>query len=230
MGHDLKAAHHLLVLRPDSRAPGQTRHPLQEIADNAMRHVAPGAIVGEKGGDVIVLIPNGVTTGQEAARAIATAYRRRHEDRTITAVIGSDVRDLGSVAPHYRSARGALRLLGASRPGSTIDISALGVASLLLSHGDTRALRAFADTTLASLDERESKGGAELIQTVRTWLDNDFSTARTAEQLVVHANTVAYRLKTIEELLGQSLRTPAVLVDLNMAFMIRDVLEETAAP
>lgn len=228
MGHDLRAPHVLVVLRPDGRHVAAGRHTLQEVADNAMRQAIPGSIVGEKNGEVVVLVPSDAATGEGAVKAIVAAYQRRNEGRTVTAVIGTHVKDLTGIAASYRSARGALRLIGASKPGSTIDISALGVAALLLSHGDPRALRAFADETLSSIDEHESKGGAELIQTLRTWLNNDCSTGRTAEQLVVHANTVAYRLRKAEELLGKSLRAPAALVDLNMAFMIRDVLEETS--
>ena len=227
MGHDLKAPHTLVVLRADGRQHTSVRHSLHEVADSSLSRFAPGAIVGEKGGDVIVLVPNSAgRPAGDVARTIAASFRRRNDGRTVTAVLGGDIRDLTEVAPSYRSARGALRLIGASRPGSVFDVSALGVASLLLSHGDTRALREFAERTLAPLAERESKGGAELIQTVRAWLECDCSTGRTAERLVVHVNTVAYRLRTVEELLGRSLRTPSVLVDLNMALMILDVVDE----
>lgn len=228
MGHDLKAAHQLVVLRRDGRKPSPARHALQEIADTVLHHAAPGSIVGEMNGDVIALVRSDAATGQDAVRAIAAAFKRRHGEQTPTAVIGSNVKDLAEVATNYRAARGALRLVGSSKPGSTIDISVLGVASLVLSHGDTHALLAFADATLSILDERERNGGADLVRTLRTWLDNDCSTGRTAEQLGVHANTVGYRLKTVEDVLGKSLRTPAVLVDVNMAFMIRDVLEKTS--
>jgi DNA-binding PucR family transcriptional regulator len=102
-------------------------------------------------------------------------------------------------------------------------IDDLGVAALLLSHGDTGTLQRFADQLLAPLDDLDEARRDELIETLDVWLQEDHSTSKSAARLLVHPNTVGYRLKTLEDRLGRSLRDHAFLVDLQMALAIAQV-------
>ena len=45
----------------------------------------------------------------------------------------------------------------------------------------------------------------ELLPTLRVWLRNDAQPSRTCEELYIHRNSLSYRLRRIEELLGTSL-------------------------
>jgi sugar diacid utilization regulator len=51
---------------------------------------------------------------------------------------------------------------------------------------------------------------AELLQTLRAYLDHGGSLEGTAKSLYVHANTVRYRLKRIQEILGEDVTLPRV--------------------
>ncbi|QIM15497.1 PucR family transcriptional regulator [Leucobacter insecticola] len=46
-----------------------------------------------------------------------------------------------------------------------------------------------------------------MLPTLRTWLRNDAQPSRTCEELFIHRNSLSYRLRRIEELLGISLDT-----------------------
>jgi sugar diacid utilization regulator len=50
------------------------------------------------------------------------------------------------------------------------------------------------------------------------------STAATAEQLVVHPNTVGYRLRRIEQLTGRNLRGVDTRLELQHALTVRDIV------
>ncbi|MER7394950.1 helix-turn-helix domain-containing protein [Streptomyces sp. NPDC000151] len=62
-----------------------------------------------------------------------------------------------------------------------------------------------------------SEERAVLLGTLQAWLDHDGSAERAAERLYVHANTVRYRLRRLQELTGRSLTQPRAIADLVVA-------------
>lgn len=67
--------------------------------------------------------------------------------------------------------------------------------------------------------EPQTPQGAELLDTVRTYLDQDLSVERAAEQLFVHPNTVRNRLRRFEHETGACLRTVDHLCELRLALL-----------
>jgi DNA-binding PucR family transcriptional regulator len=58
---------------------------------------------------------------------------------------------------------------------------------------------------LARLVEHDRRHGSELARTVAIWLDRRRDTAATAEELLVHPNTLRYRLRRAQSLSGLDL-------------------------
>jgi DNA-binding PucR family transcriptional regulator len=73
---------------------------------------------------------------------------------------------------------------------------------------------------LASRDETTRR----LAATVRTYLDENGSRGRTAKRLSIHENTVAYRLRQAEELLGRSVEKRTL--ELRVALTLADLITE----
>lgn len=65
---------------------------------------------------------------------------------------------------------------------------------------------------------------ARLTATLRTYLDEHCSRSRTAKRLGIHENTVSYRIKQTEEILGRSVdqRTLELRVALAVAHLVRE--------
>jgi hypothetical protein len=63
-------------------------------------------------------------------------------------------------------------------------------------------------------DDRET-----LLSTAAAWYDSSGSTARTAERLFCHANTVRYRLRRLEKLMNRSLEDPRDVADIRAAIV-----------
>ena len=59
-----------------------------------------------------------------------------------------------------------------------------------------------------------------LAETLRAYADCDLNVARAAELLNVHANTVHYRLRRVQELTGRDPRRFSELVELTTALRI----------
>ncbi|MFD0363427.1 PucR family transcriptional regulator [Nocardia sp. GCM10030253] len=66
-----------------------------------------------------------------------------------------------------------------------------------------------------------------LLETLEHWYGSGGSAVETGRRLYVHANTVRYRIRRIEELTGRSLNDPQAVLDLGAAVQALPVLSET---
>ncbi len=98
----------------------------------------------------------------------------------------------------------------------------MSLSSLLLASEDV-PLRDLADDLLRPLREFDVAHDGALIPTLRAYLDANGSVAAAAEQLIVHRNTVRYRLEQIERLTGQDLTSTVSRVQLWLALSAVDL-------
>ena len=96
--------------------------------------------------------------------------------------------------------------------GAVLRYEDLGIAEWLLASADPSALDERSSAWLAPV-----RGHAELFRTLLVHLDSDLNVQTTAAALHLHENSLRYRLKRIEGLLGASLRELPTLVDLHLA-------------
>lgn len=223
MGHDLTQPYRVLVARVDQNETARLYHGLLEVVDSVAQRAGSHAVVGGEPHEVILLRRDEEGPAMAFADRLVREFKRLNPNRSASVVVGEVARDITSVKRKYKTARGALALIGRSRCSSIMNIADLGVMSLLLSHDDPDALVQFSDSFLAPVTKLEPKRSEELINTLQCWLKSGCSTSKTAERLIVHSNTVLYRLKTIETALGESLRNPQFLMNAELALAIREV-------
>ncbi len=65
-----------------------------------------------------------------------------------------------------------------------------------------------------------ASGSQELLGTLRAYLENGGSLEATAKSLFVHANTVRYRLKRIQEVIGEDVTNPRVAFVIQTALVV----------
>jgi sugar diacid utilization regulator/GAF domain-containing protein len=133
-------------------------------------------------------------------------------------------------APAFRLARESVELmLKLGRGGAVVATSDLGSYGLLLRASSRDDLEAFARRTLRPLLEYDRGHGGELLHTLRVFLEEDRVQRRAAARCFVHVNTVVYRVRRIEELLGVDLGDPSTVFDITLALRILDLLGDTPA-
>ncbi len=138
----------------------------------------------------------------------------------VRVAIGEPARGIaGFRATHFEAlqAQRIARLVG-RREGSITRYHDIALRALATANLDQA--RAFVARELGPLASRDDTT-RRLAATVRAYLDENGSRGRTAKRLSIHENTVAYRLRQAEELLGRSvekrtleLRVALALVDL----------------
>ncbi len=111
--------------------------------------------------------------------------------------------------------------LGAAReaaPGEAVAASRLSMMSLLLAGQDAPTTE-FAEQTIGMLAAEK----AELMETLRAYLERDGAVQEVAAQLGVHRNSIRYRVESIRQLTGHDLTTIDGATHLNLALKAWDV-------
>jgi GAF domain-containing protein/sugar diacid utilization regulator len=221
IGHDLSRPHVVALLTADTALPPAVRLP--ELA-RAAAEPGPAPLAGPHDGAHVLLLPAEPDPGDALRRILAKADQAVGARGMVTLVAGPVARDPAGYATAFRVARGAAALRRASGRGGFVDVGRLGLSALLLETGTPDTLRRFAAGLLQTVEEHEEHYGGDLLATLRAWLSAGCSTAAAADALVVHRNTVTYRLSRVEQLTGCSLRDSRVRLELELALTIREIV------
>ena len=107
-------------------------------------------------------------------------------------------------------------------PVSSIDD--LGIYRILIELENSPVMRNFYENNVRVISEYDSKGGMFLMDTLACYFENNSNLRATSEALFLHKNSVSYRLRKIEELIGHSLSDPSVSLCLQICLKYRNIL------
>jgi hypothetical protein len=197
---------------PGAPHPGDDAAQRQRIWESIEHFVAtraPEAIVSARESEVVVVttVPEAPSGPAMDARQLAAACLARLAElfpaAKVVIGIGGTCRDPGEIARSYAQAQRTtqtLRRLG--RTGAVSAFSDLGILRLLLQVPDLAELRSFAADVLGKLSMHEHEHKSEYLTTLACYFRENNSPQRASRILHVHPNTVAYRVKRIEEITG----------------------------
>jgi DNA-binding PucR family transcriptional regulator len=242
LGLELSAPYTVVVVRPDpdgndtvARLAGNAARLQRTLLTQVQRvinavGVGDAALVAARGEDVIVLWPtrDGEPAPAELAESVRTQIRPYVGPVSIG--LGQPCTAVTEYGDAYRLAAGALDLVQrAGQRDRVVALGDLGIYRLLLQVKRPEELVDFMHGVLRPLYEYDGRRDTTLVETVRAFLACGFSAAATAEALIVHPNTISYRLRRIEELLGINCHDPEALLQFQFAFLIERVLGEPAS-
>lgn len=133
----------------------------------------------------------------------------------------ANLKDLGEM---YSRARFALAV-SAVRHSQYAVFDELGIFQILFCAEDGDLLKRIADAALGPLDDYDAEHKAGYLDTLSAYLSSDCNLIRTAEATHTHRNTVVYRIRKTEEILGYRLDNAEVKFNLRMALYIREYRE-----
>ena len=229
LGYDPSLEHHVAAIAfklPPSRAADTDalRQRIRESIEHFMTTRAPEAIVSAREDEVVV-----VAAASPDPRKLASACLARLSElfpgAKVVIGIGDACRDPEGIAGSYDQAHRTTQTLW--RLGRTGVVSAfedLGIHRLLLQVPDLGELRAFAREVLGRLSEHEHK--SEYLATLACYFRENNSPQRASRLLHVHPNTVAYRIKRIEEITSLRLDNYRDRLIAQVALEILDALPE----
>jgi len=237
LGADLTQRHTILVIRRDPVANDRpvehenraayAQRSLLSLIQRASAVWKGATLTATRSDHVVVLWQE-----EESARsATEFAHFLRREIHayaagwTATICMGPVCDDLSEYGDGYRLACGVTDLVQHSGRGDrVVSLDTIGAYRLLLQVKRPRELESFAKAMLGQIHGYDAEHGTKLGNTLREYMAQRCNVATTARLLHVHPNTVAYRLRRIEELLGGDLNDPEVLLHIQLALMIEGIL------
>ena len=246
LGYDPAVDHHVLAIAFDlpsaplsAQGPGASsdeaaqRQRIWESIEHFIGTRAPDAIVSARESEVVVVVtaaPDPKTPAMDARQLAAACLARLAElfpTAKVVIGIGGTCRDPGEIARSYAQAQRTtqtLRRLG--RTGSVAAFGDLGILRLLLQVPELAELRSFAADVLGKLSMHEHEHKSEYLTTLACYFRENNSPQRASRILHVHPNTVAYRVKRIEEITGLRLDNYSDRLIAQVALEILDSLGE----
>ncbi|MDQ4213839.1 helix-turn-helix domain-containing protein [Microbacterium capsulatum] len=159
----------------------------------------------------------------------AQALRALHQEVGRSFAIATGIGSLQNGAPGLAvtldEATDAARIASSrSATGWFVRVDSLGLEQLLLAWTGNDTFVPAAASLLAPLQD----AGGDLLRTLSTYLDHESSLVATADALNLHRNTIAIRIRRVQELLGVDLSDPETRLAVHLA--CRAVLTLPAAP
>lgn len=217
--YDVTRSHLAIIVWSDPSAGGRA----------AALAAAAHALASEVGGGPTTTVPIGehcvwAWTGADAVVAQLPARSSTMPDG-IAAALGTVQSGVEGMARSHHEARAARRVgeVFGRRPGALMRYQSVALASLL-SADPAHAVR-FAQDELGVLGA-PSDLMARLRATLRVYLEERLSPSRTSRRLGIHQNTVVYRVRQAEELLGRPIDERRL--ELEVALRLCDALDGLA--
>ncbi|WP_042356617.1 PucR family transcriptional regulator [Bacillus rubiinfantis] len=241
IGWDLNGAFAVVLFRLPaitntltSKKSSLTNHSLSIAYEVIHKHL-PHDIVTSKSNFIIVLwkLNNQEQKNSDwlhkiknAACKIQSSFKKQVKDVALQVGIGSNADTILDIPRSYLEAEEALELgQKVNGIGAITAFSELGVFRLLCNFPDVSLLQAYIPVSLKKLLSYSHANQADLLKTLRTFLDCNQNAAKTAQLLFLHYKTVAYRLDRIREITGMKFEEPEEMLSVQVGLKIVDLLE-----
>jgi len=227
--HDMTQTHVAFVLswRGDSQ-PSLRRLATIVNAIIARRQTPALVWMRVREGEVVVFHATDFENPIDASLALSDAFsqeiNRQYPLNPIAIGLGQVARDVNVWRSSYRDAVQAKELAERLQTDIPLFIGDLGVYQLILSLSDRDKLADFCEVILGTLSEYDSRQKADLIKTLEAFFNCHGNLSQTAESLIVHRNTLLYRMNRINEIAGIDLNRPETRLALHLALTIRRLL------
>jgi sugar diacid utilization regulator len=240
LGYDASRDHNVLAISFDVPAPyvagpdaEALRHRVRDSIEHFFATRAPDVITSARDTELVVVAAPEPAPGDgdrpaDARRLGAACVARLAElfpDTPVVVGIGGTCRDPRQIARSYAEAHRTtetLRRLG--RRGTVTAFEDLGIHRLLLQVPELSELRTFARDVLGPLSRHERQHRTGYLATLACYFQENNSPQRASRVLHVHPNTVAYRVRRIEEITGLDLDNYRDRLTIQVALEIIDAL------
>ena len=162
---------------------------------------------------------------QDYAENLRNSLKKKFDGLKIQMGASRLVPTLQDLTDAYREARQAL-VTGSMMHGEkefTMGYAELGVKRILYLVFDHPELDRFFEEHLSPLEAYDAEWETELVETLRVYLDQGYNLNSAAKELFIHRHTMRYRLEQIADLLKVDIDHPEVLLNLQIAFRIREM-------
>ncbi|MEO0561631.1 MAG: helix-turn-helix domain-containing protein, partial [Chloroflexota bacterium] len=227
--HDMTQMHVAIVLTwQGDKTPSIRR--LETLVNGVVSAQRAEALVWQREKEKEVLVfhatdsENPIENTMKIASTFSSEVQRQYPNTHIAIGLGQAARDISAWRNSYRDAAQALDLAIRLQTDTPLYIGDLGVYQLILSLSDKDKLAEFKEQTLGRLEEYDMRNQADLIKTLEAFFTCHGNLSQTAEMLIVHRNTLLYRMNRINQIALIDLNRPETRLALHLALTIRRLM------
>jgi PucR family transcriptional regulator, purine catabolism regulatory protein len=227
--HDMTHTHLALVLSWRGDNPPSMRR-LETMVNTLITSQRSDALVWirEKEREVVVFhatdFEDPIDNSMKLANIFSKEVNRQYSHNRIAIGMGQIARDINAWRTSYRDAVQAMELAERLQTDTPLYIGDLGVYQLILSLSDREKLSDFCEKTLGTLTDYDMRQSADLIKTLEAFFNCHGNLSQTAEVLIVHRNTLLYRMNRINDIASIDLNRPETRLAIHLALTIRRLL------
>lgn len=224
--HDMTRLHVAFVMTWRGENPPSLRR-LETLVNAAIARQNASALVWsrEKEGHVVVFHAtdreNPIDHSLGLSNAFSATINGKHHVNRVVIGLGQVAYDVNAWRHSYRDAVQAMELAERLHTDFPLYIGDLGVYQLILSLSDRDKLGDFCDQTLGPIIEYDTRQNGDLIKTLEAYFNCHGNLSKTAKSLIVHRNTLLYRINLINDIAGIDLNRPETRLALHLALTIR---------
>ena len=144
-----------------------------------------------------------------------------------TCILGAAYTDPGKFGQSYQEAKSLIPkkdLLPNPSCKKVLSASSMGIYKYMFQSDNQGEILEYCNEKLDKLEEYDHANGTFLQETLLAYYMNGFNTVKTAEALYIHRNSLIYRLKKSEELLGMELTDYMEYLDLINCILIKRLM------
>lgn len=227
--HDMTQTHLAIVLKwQGDKTPSVRR--LETLVNTVIGSQRVKALVWQRERESEVLIfhatdpENPIDHTLKLAQSVADEIHRQFPQSKVAVGLGQPAKEVGQWRTSYREAVQAMELAVRLQTEAPLYIGDLGVYQLILNLSDREKLMSFCDQTLGKLVDYDDRQHADLIKTLEAFFSCHGNLSQTAETLIVHRNTLLYRMNRIEDIAKIDLNRSETRLALHLALTIRRLL------
>ncbi|MEL7436524.1 MAG: helix-turn-helix domain-containing protein, partial [Chloroflexota bacterium] len=227
--HDMTSVHMALVMSWRGDEPPSNRR-LETMINSILDVQRSNALVWQREREEEVVVfhatdsEDPIDNSLKLANAFAKEINRQYPSSRLAIGLGQPAKDVSAWRTSYRDAVQARDLAIRLQTDTPLYIGDLGVYQLILSLSDREKLMDFTNTTLGKLTEYDLRQNADLIKTLEAFFTCHGNLSQTAEMLIVHRNTLLYRMNRINEIAEIDLNRPETRLAIHLALTIRRLL------
>ena len=204
---------------------------IQTIIRTYLKDHPRRTLVMENGMGYIVLLSvqaeGDLSAFKHMAGELLMQLRAAYPDLRFSAGFGNPVSEVERInisRSEAELARKVGRTLNTNKARQVTTFNELGCMRFLGAASDDLEMRKFYHEYLGPILSYDKQNGTELVKTLEAYFENNQKLKQTAEALFVHKNSVIYRIKKIEDILGESLDDSEIAFNLQMCLKIREII------
>lgn len=215
-----EAAIAVVIVRLSDIAPERLRTEFLRVVQSCRETIASNArvLLGVRESDVICLIRVGRPSDLE--RLVTAAHELASRSATWRVCVGRPHAGFEGIPRSFREAQEAAVVAAAGRRRRRAVLFSEVMLDRILVHSEYA--EDLLEEYMRPLIRYDQQHSTELVDTLRSYVQNDFNLTRTAKNLTISPNTVAYRIKRIGQLSGQDVATSTGIVTLVLALRVLD--------